>query len=45
MSPPRKPSLRSVLPSTGKKLLGRPGEFFDEARIVNHVNYCATVLV
>ena len=27
MSPPRKPSLRSVLPSRGKKLLGRPGEF------------------
>jgi hypothetical protein len=27
MSPPRKPSLRSVLPSRGEKLLGRPGEF------------------
>ena len=29
MSPPRKPSLRSVLPSRGKKLLGRPGEFLE----------------
>ncbi len=30
MSPPRKPSLRSVLPSRGKKLLGRPGEFLEK---------------
>lgn len=29
MNPPRKPSLRSVPPSRGKKLLGRPGEFLE----------------
>ena len=29
MSPPRKPSLRSVLPSRGKEPLGRPGEFLE----------------
>ncbi len=27
MSPPRKPALRSALPSGGQELLGRPGEF------------------
>ena len=29
MSPPRKPALRSALPSKGQELLGRPGEFAD----------------
>ncbi|MDO8959708.1 MAG: UvrD-helicase domain-containing protein [Rhodocyclaceae bacterium] len=31
IGPPRKPSLRSVLPSRGEKLLGRPGEFLNRA--------------
>ena len=31
MSPPQKPSLRSVLPSGGKKLSGRPGEFLESS--------------
>ncbi len=31
MSPPRNPSLRSALPSRGKKLLGRPGEFVEKS--------------
>ena len=34
MSPFRKPSLRSVLPSRGKKLLGRPGEFLENIVII-----------
>jgi dTMP kinase len=34
MNPPRKPSLRSVLPSRGKKLLGRPSEFLKRGKFI-----------